>query len=98
MGSGSGARTLVVSRTVTEGSMGWIVVEFPERREVFVSGNSHGFNYTPTGQICALQVGDGLQTIRLGGDPTFEPPSQDIEVPATSNPIQPFRVVFTKRV
>ena len=77
--------------------MGWIVVEFSERREVFVGGNSHGFNYTDTGQICALQVGDGLQTVSLGGDPNFEPPSQQVNVPATSDPILPFRVVFTKR-
>jgi hypothetical protein len=78
--------------------MGWIVVEFSERREVFVGGHSHGFNCTDTGQLCALQVGDGLQTITLGGAPTFLPIAQQVDVPATSDPIMPFRVVFTKRV
>lgn len=78
--------------------MGWIVVEFSERREVFVGGNSHGFNCTETGQPCALQVGDGLQTIWLGGAADFEPASQQVNVPATSDPILPFRVVFTGKV
>jgi hypothetical protein len=78
--------------------MGWIVVEFSDRREVFVGGNSHGSNCTETGQLRALQVGDGLQTIWLGGDPNFEPASQRVDVPATSDPIRPFRVVFTKKL
>jgi hypothetical protein len=78
--------------------MGWIVVEFSERRQVFVGGNSHGFNSTETGQLCALQVGDGLQTVTLGGDPNFEPASQQVDVPAISDAIRPFRVVFTKKI
>ena len=78
--------------------MGWIVVEFSERREVFVGGNNHGFNCTETGRPCALQVGDGLQTIRLGGSADFQPNSQQVDVPATSDPIKPFKVIFTKKV
>lgn len=78
--------------------MGWIVVEFSDRREVFVGGNSHGFNYTETGQLRALQVGDGLQTVWLGGELNFDPASQQVNVPATSDPILPFRVVFTKKL
>lgn len=78
--------------------MGWIVVEFSERREVFVGGNNHGFNCTATGQACALQVGDGLQTIWLGGPANFSPAWQQVTVPGTSDPIKPFRVIFTKKL
>ena len=77
--------------------MGWIVVVFSDRREVFVGGNNHGFNCTATGQPCALQVGEGLLTIWLGGPADFQPDSQQVDVPATSDPIKPFRVTFTKK-
>ena len=78
--------------------MGWIVVEFPEPREVFVGGDSQGDNRTAAGEYNAFSVGDGWQTVWLGGPRDFEPPVQSVFVPATSDAIAPFRDVFTKKV
>ena len=41
--------------------MGWIVVEFPEPREVFVGGDSQGDNRTAAGEYNAFSVGDGSE-------------------------------------
>jgi hypothetical protein len=78
--------------------VGWIVVEFVERREVFVGGASQGFNLTETGVERALRVGDGWQTVSLGGPLDFEPRAQRVDVPADSDAVSPFRVVFTRKV
>ncbi len=78
--------------------MGWIVVEFPERREVFVGDESLGSNIDADGSARALRVGDGPQTVRLGGPSDFEPHLQTVDVPANSDPVRPFRVVFTRRI
>jgi hypothetical protein len=78
--------------------MGWIVVEFPEPREVFVGGDSQGDNRTPAGGLRALRVGDGWQTVWLRGPLDFTPPVQQVNVPADSDAIAPFRVVFTRKV
>jgi len=77
--------------------MGWIVVEFPETREVFVGGDSQGDNKTPAGEYTAFRVGNGYQTVWLAGPSDFEPPIQQVYVPATSDAVMPFRVVFTKK-
>ena len=78
--------------------MGWIVVEFPETREVFVGGDSQGDNKDGAGRYRALRTGDGYQTVWLGGPLDFTPPVQGVTVPADSDAIAPFRVVFTKKV
>ena len=77
--------------------MGWIVVDFPETREVFVGGDSQGDN-RDNGQLVAMSVGDGHQTVWLAPPADFDPPVQMVWVPATSDAIRPVRVVFTKKV
>jgi hypothetical protein len=76
--------------------MGWIVVDFPDTREVFVGGDSQGDN-RENGQLRALPVGDGYQTVWLAPPADFEPPVQQVKVPPTSDAIRPFRVVFTRK-
>ncbi len=75
--------------------MGFVIVEFPERREVFIGDDSQGDNRDAAGQYRVLRVGDGLQTLRLGGPQDYTPLSQDIMV-ANTTPIQPLRVVFRR--
>ena len=75
--------------------MGYVIVEFQERREVLVNNFSQGDNRDENGEYRILRVGDGLQTFRLGGPQDYRPPSQTVEV-ADTTPIQPLRVVFQK--
>lgn len=77
--------------------MGFVIVEFPERREVFCNGVSQGFNMLEDGRYRSLPVGDGLQRFRLGGALDFEPDPCEVEVAADSNLIEPQRVVFKKK-
>jgi hypothetical protein len=77
--------------------MGYAIVEFPGRREVFVNGVSQGDNRDDTGQYRILRVGDGLQTFTLGGPLDYTLPSQTVEVVNTTS-IQPLRVVFARKV
>jgi len=79
-------------------TMGWVIVEFPERREVLCGGRSQGFNQNELGQFEALLIGDGLQTFRLGGPLDFEPDPFPVVVDPESNLVKPQRVVFKKRV
>jgi hypothetical protein len=64
--------------------MGDVIVEFPERREVFCNGVSQGFNLED-GRYRASLIGDGLQRFRLGGATDFEPDPCEVEVAADSN-------------
>ena len=76
--------------------MGWVIVEFPGTREVFVDDRSQGNNRDEGGLYRTLIVQDGLHTFRLGGKPDPEPASQDAQVRNTSA-LDPPHVVF-KRV
>jgi hypothetical protein len=74
--------------------MEYVIVEFPERREVFIANQSQGDNRDPvTGVYRVLMVGDGRHTFHLGGPPNYTPLSQTVVV-ANTNPIAPLRVVF----
>lgn len=75
--------------------MGYVIVEFPERREVFLGDESQGDNRENNGAYRILRVGDGLCTFRLGGPADCAPPEQVVEVKDTT-PIRPLRVVFEK--
>lgn len=75
--------------------MGYVIVEFPERREVFIGDDSQGDNQDENGQYRILRVGDGRQTFRLGGLPDYTPLSQTVVV-ANATSIQPLRVIFQK--
>ena len=77
--------------------MGYVIVEFSERREVLVGGKNEGYNRWLNGEYRTLLIGDGLQTFRLGGQPDFEPDPNPVEVLADSNQVNPQRIVFTKK-
>jgi hypothetical protein len=75
--------------------MGYVIVEFPERREVFIGDDSQGDNLDEHDQYRILRVGDGRQTFRLGGLPNYTPLSQTVVV-ANTTPINPLHVIFQK--
>ena len=75
--------------------MEYVIVEFPERREVFIGDESQGYNRDDKGKYRILRVGDGQQTFRLGGKLNYTPLSKPVVVAGTS-PIQPLRVVFQR--
>jgi hypothetical protein len=73
--------------------MGYVVVRFSERREVFIDDESQGDNLNDVGVPRALLVGDGVHTVRLGGLRDYNPMSQTVNV-VDSTIIRPFPVVF----
>lgn len=73
--------------------MSWVVIDFPERREVFIDDQSLGDNRDDSGQLCILPVGAGWHTFRLGGAPPCVPPVQTVNVPEAPT-AAPFAVVF----
>lgn len=77
--------------------MGYVIVEFPERREVFVDHASQGDNREATGEYRILRIGDGLQTFRLGGPQDYTPLSRTVDIVDTT-PIEPLRVIFERNV
>jgi len=74
-----------------------VIVEFPERREVFMGGVSQGDNLDDSGVYWVLPVSEGWHTFTLGGPKDFAPESQMIDVHGTT-PGQPLHIVFTKKV
>ncbi len=74
--------------------MGWVIVEFPESRTVFVDDRSQGDNRDEQGRYRVLLVEDGLHTFRLEGADVV-PPSQGVVVKNTSV-LDPLRVLFTR--
>ena len=77
--------------------MGFVIVEFPDPREVLVGGESEGLNRWPDGQYRTLFIGNGLQTFRLAGQHDFDPDPNRVEVLADSTRVDPQRIVFTKK-
>ena len=75
--------------------MGWVIVTFPESREVFVDDRSQGDSFDAGGRPRVLVVEDGLHTFRLGVAADVAPPAQDVTVANTSI-LDPLPVVFTK--
>ena len=75
--------------------MGWVIVTFPESREVFVDDRSQGDSFDAGGRPRVLVVEDGLHTFRLGGATDVAPPAQDVTVANTSI-LDPLPVVFTR--
>ncbi|MBI2525944.1 MAG: hypothetical protein HYV93_08165 [Candidatus Rokubacteria bacterium] len=76
------------------GAMGWVIVEFPGSREVFVDDKTQGSNRDVDGYYRTLLVEDGLHTFRLSGT-DVAPPFQDARVKNTGI-LHPLRVVFTQ--
>ena len=76
--------------------MEYVIVVYPARREVFIDGESQGFNKWENGVDCVLRLGAGQHRFTLGGPLDFTPDVQDVVVEGT-NPIDPLRVVFAPR-
>jgi hypothetical protein len=75
----------------------YVIVEFPERREVFMGGVSQGDNLNDSGGYWVLPVSEGLHTFTLADPKDFAPERQTIDVHGTS-PVQPLHIVFAKKV
>jgi len=73
--------------------MSYVVVRFPERREVFIDDQSQGNNVDGAGTPRALLVGEGWHTFQLGGLGNYTPATQTLNVPDATQ-INPFPVVF----
>ena len=74
--------------------MSYVIVKFPEPREVFVDDQSQGSNLSASGRPRVLFVNAGVHTFRLSGV-GVDPATQNCEVP--ERPIlDPFVVAFTK--
>jgi hypothetical protein len=75
--------------------MSFVIVLFPEPREVFIDDQAQGSSKAASGRPRVLFVGAGIHTFRLSGA-DVAPPAQQVDVP--DRPIlDPFRVEF-KRV
>ena len=73
--------------------MSYVIVRFPEHREVYIDDAPQGSNTAASGKPRALFVNAGVHTFRLGGTPDVEPPEQDVDIP--ERPIlRPFSVTF----
>lgn len=77
--------------------MEYVIVEFPERREVFMGGVSQGDNLTSAGADRILRVAAGKHTFTLGDPKDYNPDSQLVDVHGTV-PVRPQRIIFTKKV
>jgi hypothetical protein len=77
--------------------MSFVVVKFPECREVFIDNRSEGDNVDAESRLRPLLVNAGWHTFRLGGPADFAPVAQTVDVPEVPM-LAPFPVVFTKTV
>jgi hypothetical protein len=75
--------------------MGYVIVQFPDSREVFMDDESQGDNRDESGQYRILLVGDGWHTFRLGGAADYTPVDVTVAV-AGSTAVSPFTIVFYK--
>jgi hypothetical protein len=75
--------------------MGYVIVQFPDCREVFMDDESQGDNRDESGQYHILLVGDGWHTFRLGGAADHTPVDVTVAV-AGSTAVSPFTIVFYK--
>ena len=74
-----------------------VIVEFPERREVFMGGVSQGDNLDDSDEPSVFPVPEGWHTFTLADPKDFTPERQKIYV-SGSTPGYPLHVVFTKKV
>jgi hypothetical protein len=75
--------------------MSFVVVLFPEPRDVYIDDQLQGSSKAASGRPRALYVNAGSHIFRLGGRDDVDPPAQTVDVP--ERPIlNPFRVEFRK--
>jgi len=87
---------VIVDRAQGRGpqAMSYVVVRFPEPRDVYIDDEFQGSNTAASGKLRALFVNAGKHTFRLGGV-GLEPPEQTVNVP--DRPIlNPYAVDFRK--
>jgi hypothetical protein len=75
--------------------MSYVIVKFPEPREVLIDDQNQGSNLAASGAPRLLYVNAGIHTFRLSGLANTDPPSQKLDVPECSI-LEPFCVEFTK--
>ena len=75
--------------------MSYVVVLYPEPREVYIDDAAQGSNKAASGRPRALFVNAGMHTFRLSGSGDVEPPRQDVDVPERSI-LDPYPVEFKK--
>lgn len=75
--------------------MSYVLVKFPEPRDVYIDDQHQGSNTAASGKPRALFVNPGKHTFRLGRPEDVDPAEQTLDVP--ERPIlDPFLVEFTK--
>jgi hypothetical protein len=75
--------------------MSYVVVKFPEARQVYIDDELQGSNIAASGRLRALFVNAGQHTFRLSRADDVDPAEQTLDVP--DRPIlNPFPVVFRK--
>jgi hypothetical protein len=89
--------TTLSTRYYSWSKVEFVIVEFPDRREVLVDGIDHGFNRELNKEERILRVAEGLHRFRLRGPENYVPVWQTVEVSGTDS-IEPLRVVFRKAV
>ena len=77
--------------------MEYVIVDFPDRREVLVDGAGRGYNRELTGEPRILRIDEGLHRFRLRGPDNYIPLWFTVDVTGT-NVNAPLTVVFTKKV
>jgi hypothetical protein len=78
--------------------MEYVVVEFPDRREVLVDGTPQGYNRELNGELRILRIDEGGEhRFRLRGPDDYLPLWLTVDVVGT-NVNKPLTVVFTKKV
>ena len=76
--------------------MEFVIVQFPDRREVLVDGVNHGFNCELNGVERVLRVAEGLHRFRLRGPDNYIPLWITVEVKNT-DAIEPLCVCFERK-
>jgi hypothetical protein len=77
--------------------MEYVIVEFPDCREVLVDGAAVGYNREPTGELAQLRIDEGTHRFRLRGPDDYIPLWLTVDVFDT-NVNEPLTIVFTKKV
>jgi hypothetical protein len=75
--------------------MSYVVVLYPEPREVYIDDAAQGSNKAASGKPRALFVNAGKHTFRLSGAGDVNPAERQVDVPERPL-LDPFPVEFTK--
>ncbi len=76
--------------------MEFVIVEYPERRAVYVDDKRQGYNKKESGEYIIKRITRGKRTFHLGGADDYKPPSRKVDVNNTTV-VKPQRVAFTPK-